>query len=917
MTIALAVLLVRTVRFALRLTPAAVMTALLIAAANPPAAAVNIVVDYDETDRPSFDPNGDKLMTMMAWVEAYYENILITKPFTQFPPTFDIEVWWDDLPDGNGTTTGATLARTEFNPFEVDIVFDTKIFGVERNWFFDETPIDNSEFMFAENLGTTSSVGGFGQTLFRDLSPADQQAGFAGSPHGVLEVGYSAAARSGGPADGRFDLWSTALHEMGHVMGIRSEVIDDDNNFEFIDSQHGGVAAEMREDPDSDGHVAAGTALMCAGCGDDSVRRLPSAADLLMLSKEIGNQNLNIPRVDFLGNHGSSWDEPLNWIGGRVPSTFNEVFVRNGTPATMAAGFNTARNMFVYENSSVAINGDSELKVFHELRVGSLNNGTSGQVHVGNLIGTPWLEVETLNIDNGLVNLNSQGAVLVSHGPLRVKRDGTLMGAGQVEVQGELNNDGEISAGAFLLLGFGGDLYLRAIDNGKLDLDGGQELVLDPGLSAFAFPGFPGQFDDEHGRINAVNGNLRVVSPLADSFNGTATIGAGRTMHFFQPWGLGGNLVMRGGATAANAAVLTGAEIQFGGTTTVEEGVATIDAPLVSGPFTRINVRPAARLNLITSKLGPASNPLEYQGGLTLDSGATLNVDVPGTTWTLKKSLTMAPGASVVGDNIVNRGRIQGAGDLAVAGVDNSGVVAPALELRVPGGLYNQSSSGRLEMDLAGLAQAVNFDVLRAGTAQLAGTLAITLADTFLPAAGTAFDILTAGQVSGAFSNLELNFPSDVKFNGHLVYASNKVSFLVTQAKFNGDFDNDGDVDGDDLLAWTNASKAGGLGLPGDADGDSDADGTDFLTIQRQMGRRVASLPSGGGGAGGGGGGIGGGIGGIGGIGGGGIFRATPEPASLYLALGALMMTIATRRGRPFLTRVGDRCPLRSRVSVR
>jgi GH35 family endo-1,4-beta-xylanase len=47
------------------------------------------------------------------------------------------------------------------------------------------------------------------------------------------------------------------------------------------------------------------------------------------------------------------------------------------------------------------------------------------------------------------------------------------------------------------------------------------------------------------------------------------------------------------------------------------------------------------------------------------------------------------------------------------------------------------------------------------------------------------------------------------------------------------DFDNDNDVDRDDLLAWV---AAFGGGPSGDADGDGDADGSDFLMWQQQVG---------------------------------------------------------------------------------
>jgi len=52
------------------------------------------------------------------------------------------------------------------------------------------------------------------------------------------------------------------------------------------------------------------------------------------------------------------------------------------------------------------------------------------------------------------------------------------------------------------------------------------------------------------------------------------------------------------------------------------------------------------------------------------------------------------------------------------------------------------------------------------------------------------------------------------------------------------DFDEDGDVDGDDLTRWRNNFATGATHMTGD--GDADADGGDFLTWQRQLGSAPA-----------------------------------------------------------------------------
>jgi hypothetical protein len=56
-----------------------------------------------------------------------------------------------------------------------------------------------------------------------------------------------------------------------------------------------------------------------------------------------------------------------------------------------------------------------------------------------------------------------------------------------------------------------------------------------------------------------------------------------------------------------------------------------------------------------------------------------------------------------------------------------------------------------------------------------------------------------------------------------------------------GDFNSDGDVDGDDLIAWTGGFGTGSTRIQGNSDNDGDVDGSDFLVWQQQFGTMPAA----------------------------------------------------------------------------
>jgi len=261
-------------------------------------------------------------------------------------------------------------------------------------------------------------------------------------------------------------------------------------------------------------------------------------------------------------------------------------------------------------------------------------------------------------------------------------------------------------------------------------------------------------------------------------------------------------------------------------------------------------IKTGATWSLIARKIDLALPPFAdgYDGSIVIETGGQLNVDLTeDDQWRLDGSLSLAEGALVTGDSVVNVGRIEGDG-LFQTNLTSSGVVAPgqsAGELQVQGA-YQQNANGKLEIELAGAVPGTGFDVLSATTASIDGTVSFALAEGYFPAPGTRFDFLTTSSgLSGNFSNVELIAPPGVYLNG-FVDDTNALTrtFEILDATLAADFDEDGDVDDNDRARWElrYGRAMGAKHRQGDADGDGDTDGADFLTWQQQFGSDVAGV---------------------------------------------------------------------------
>ncbi|MGI9430520.1 MAG: hypothetical protein ACR2NM_17805, partial [Bythopirellula sp.] len=175
-------------------------------------------------------------------------------------------------------------------------------------------------------------------------------------------------------------------------------------------------------------------------------------------------------------------------------------------------------------------------------------------------------------------------------------------------------------------------------------------------------------------------------------------------------------------------------------------------------------------------------------------------------------------------------------------------------QLMIVGDLSNLEE-GTLAFDLGGLIAETEYDQIEVDRfAFLAGTLEVSLVNGFTPDVGDMFTLIAAGDgVEGMFDQLTL--PDGYTWN--VDYLANSLSLEVTGlGSFAGDFDSDGDVDGNDLAMLQAGYGAGAYR------------GADFLEWQRNFsgaGNLAAST-------------------------------AVPEPGALGLLIAASLFAAAARR---------------------
>jgi PEP-CTERM motif len=383
---------------------------------------------------------------------------------------------------------------------------------------------------------------------------------------------------------------------------------------------------------------------------------------------------------------------------------------------------------------------------------------------------------------------------------------------------------------------------------------------------------------------NGAAGNFhRTMGITTVSLAGSAT--AGTTAHVTVESGAtfttnNLSVASAGGATTAATLDVTGS----GSAVTVDSmvvGNATTDTATV-------NVLSGGTLT-VSGATANGTTTLNHTGSITINGGTFNTGGLTNNSGTLNfisgtLGITGTSGLTIGGSGPLGNSVTLGSGQ--TLNVTNATTIDAAAALTLKAGTMNSGSitlnpTSTLGIGLGGTTRSSQYgDVVVSGNASLAGTLNISVFNSFTPAAGNRFDILDWGTHSGTFASVTLpTLSSSLVWNTSLLYTSG-VLRVVDPNFLPGDMNLDHHVNAADILpmeqALTNLSGYKATYVPGITDPhlalieDVDGDGI-FTNADLQM--LLVDLKNGGGST-----------------------DSVPEPATIaLLALGTLAIAFQCR----------------------
>ena len=467
---------------------------------------------------------------------------------------------------------------------------------------------------------------------------------------------------------------------------------------------------------------------------------------------------------------------------------------------TQTGGTNTVTND-LYLGSEATGDGT------YELSGGTLTVG--GQIEVG-YAGTGRFECNGGTVSAGGMALGSQGTLAMGYdfnvadlgaGHLpgtAVPLSGLDVGTLEVTKAATATQGASLTLGALVVKP--GSLYL--LDEGVLTVPS----VLNEGevlLGSLTCRVSGGTVTNQ----GVLRGTGRIVSVLTNEATGEVRVASGE------------RLVLTGaGNTNAGKMEAIGGEIEFTQdlTNAASTGlVAGSDATLrfTGGLTNNGSVALSFGRDFLSGDINNAAAGTIIVSG---NAGATFYDDV-----TNAGTIQVSAGSTAVFFGAFRGTGTTGAGDVFLEGDTRPGMSAGVMGF---GGDVFLGPAARLEAELGGTAAGSGYDQVNvAGNATLDGTLAVSLIDSFEPAPGDAFTVLTYGSRSGEFVAVT-GWEHDEL--AHLaVYGPNALTLHCT---YFGDATLDGCVDGADYTLWADHYKQAGDWGDGDFTGDGCVNGADY-----------------------------------------------------------------------------------------
>jgi uncharacterized repeat protein (TIGR01451 family) len=395
-------------------------------------------------------------------------------------------------------------------------------------------------------------------------------------------------------------------------------------------------------------------------------------------------------------------------------------------------------------------------------------------------IPTPVTLNSTLQND-GTISVNGNMA-----GSGTIANNGTLNTGANITIGPTVNNGGQVSTSALLSLAGNGShsgTFTASGPLGVIDFSGGTQTI----SGAFAGTG-KFRFSGAAATVNGAWSGMAIeVTGGSVALNTSGTLPALNLS--------GGTLAGSGALTVTGASTWSGGTISGNGALTFDAGATvtmpgtnatTLARPLLNSGTINFTAASSAMLIdnvpitnngtfdiqssqviMVTAGTPPFMNngtlkkssgagmmqfaaPVMNSGVVEIDAG-TLNVS--GTFAQSAGTTDVRPGATLQTATLaLNGGSLIGNGTVAGT-VDNHAIVAPGAS---PGTLtisgdYVQASNGVLNIQIGGTAPGTQYDRLTvSGSVTLGGTLNISAINSFIPAAGNGFQILTFGTPSNS-----------------------------------------------------------------------------------------------------------------------------------------------------------------------